>query len=181
MNLQSFNFECTACGRCCTWGGWLCLYPEDVRRAAGFLKIGLDEFVRTYTRHITVEYRGPFETSVVPYLALNVDDGRCVFLDGKLCRIHEAKPEFCRATPLVAEFLLEPDGWNRLHEGCEGMGRGAVVTRPEIDEALERQASMDMDYEELLAENDWNLERILGVSLPDPEPIPDVGEEIFSE
>lgn len=183
MPVESFQFECTACGKCCQWGGYVCLYPSDVTRMSKFLKITPQELVDRYTKHIIIEYGSAEETVVVPYLTLNSDENgeKCVFLKDKLCSIHEAKPVHCAASPLLAEFLLDSEGWDKFEELCPGMGQGPVITRPQIDKSLEEQATRDMEYEEQLEKHNWDLAALLGVQLPEPELIPDIGFEVEIE
>jgi len=181
MPVESFQFECTACGKCCQWGGWVCLYPNDVTRMAKHLKMSTQEVVDKYTTHICIEYQSSDESIVVPYLSLNTEDDHCIFLKDKLCSIHEAKPVHCSASPLLAEFLLDDEGWQKFEELCPGMGTGPIITRPEIDKSLEEQATRDMDYEEQLADHDWDLGDLLGVELPEAELIPDIGFEVEIE
>jgi Fe-S-cluster containining protein len=178
VRTEPFQFGCTACGRCCTWGGWVCLYPKDARAIASYLDITLQEFADTYTHHIAVEYKSKESTVVVPYLALKTNGNTCIFLEDKLCKVHEAKPYQCAASPLCAEFLIEDSGWQLFLTECEGIGKGEVITRPMIDKALKEQARNDMDYERDLAKNKWRLESVLGILLPEPELIPDLGFEV---
>ncbi len=181
MPIKPFSFECTQCGLCCSWGGWVCLDPRDVFRLANYLNVTVQQFADRYTDHIAVEYRNNEELVIVPYLALKSVDNNCVFLKDKLCSVHDVKPIHCEQSPLLAEFLLDEEGWEKFSEMCEGVGKGSVITRPEIDHALRMQAERDMEYERKLEEVDWNLGRLLGIDLPEPQVIPDLGVEIEIE
>ncbi len=181
MARKPFKFKCTACGRCCQWGGWVCLYPEDVRRLAQFFNQSLQSFVDQYTKHVAVEFHSNRESIVIPYLALKPGKTGCIFLVDKLCTVHEQKPVHCKASPLLAEFLLDQEGWEKFTTECEGVGQGPVITRPEIDKALQEQAERDMAYEAALEEAGWNLGQLLGVTLPEPEILPDFGMEVEIE
>ncbi len=181
MATETFQYECTACGKCCSWGGWVCLNIEDTKRLAEFKKTTVQDFVDSYTVHIAVEYGQGDEMTVVPYLALKNTKDSCIFLEGKLCAVHEAKPVHCAYSPLLAEFLLDEEGWTKFSEFCEGVGEGPVITRPEIDEALKQQAERDVRYEKQLEEFDWDLGKLLGITLHEAEVIPDMGLEIDIE
>lgn len=175
MHLKPMSHQCTACGTCCRWGGWACLYDTDVPRLAAFLGLSVQAFVDTYTRHILIEYRDEEATTLVPYLALKSEGEACIFLDGNLCRVHAAKPVHCAESPFLAEFLLDPDGFDQLAARCPGMGCGAPHALESLRAALDRQAERDDAYDAALARVDNDLAALLGVTLPEPEFIPDLG------
>lgn len=143
--------------------------------------MSIQQFVDAHTRHIAVEYVSPEGREVVPYLALKTENDTCTFLEGALCGVHNAKPYQCAASPLMAEFLLEPDGWESFRNNCAGMGQGPLITRAMMDEALDRQATIDLNYECELAQFEGSLAALLGVRLPEAEIIPDMGFEVEVE
>lgn len=181
MPTEAFKFECTLCGKCCRWGGWVCLYPDDVTRLTAYKAISTQEFIDRYTMHIAVEYKSGTMTTVVPYLALKSIGDTCILLEDNLCSVHEAKPVHCSASPLLAEFLLDDSGWEQFSTGCDGMNQGPVITRPEIDQALMQQAERDMVYEADLEKHGWDLGVLLAVNLPKAELIPEIGFEVEIE
>lgn len=123
MKIKPFRFECTACGQCCLWEGRVCLYPDDIRTLAAFLQLSVQAFVDTYTNHIGVAYDYEGETLVVPYLELKKKpEGGCIFLEEGKCAVHDAKPMFCAASPLVAEVVFDENGWRWFTEQCKGYG-----------------------------------------------------------
>jgi len=174
---HDFKYDCTACGQCCEWGGYVCLLASDVPPLAAHLGLSVQDFVDRYTRHVTVEYTSSVTIEIVPYLILKSEGDRCVFLDGKLCKVHEAKPKFCAQSPITAEFLTDEEGWRVFSEQCPGFGKGRLYDATQIKEALLRQAQYDDDYELALEHHDWDLGKLLGVSLPEPELLPDFGVE----
>lgn len=138
--VRPFRFECTACGKCCRHQhGGTSILLEDAERLAAFLEIPLGTFLAVYC---TFRYRrvsqGDSEFTV-PDLRLRDRDGECVFLVGKLCSVHEAKPWVCRAAPFVSEIFLDPEAERLLVEICDGYGQGPVHSEAEIRGWLEEE------------------------------------------
>lgn len=89
--------ECQRCGACCGWPGEVKITEEEVTRLARFLQVSEEEFIQQHTR---VRF---WRTG----LALaEKTDGRCVFLEGRDCRVHSVKPQQCRDFPV---------GWQNRH------------------------------------------------------------------
>jgi uncharacterized protein len=116
---SDFFYTCNGCGRCCH-SKRIQTSPYEVLRLARNLELSTGEFLNRY-----IESEGP-------YLRV-VENGACVFLDGKGCRVHEDRPLACRTYPLglyvspegVETFLeLEP------HPQTKGVyGRDGTVDR----------------------------------------------------
>jgi len=179
--LKAFKFECQACGTCCRWGGYAVVYPDDFKNITEFLKIDPQEFADKYCRLVLVEYADEEEILTVPYLLLKRGEDGCIFLDGKRCGIHEVKPYQCERAPMLAEFLLDEPGYDSFHEHCVGIGKGHEYSIAEQKKSLAEQNLKDDKYENLLEENNWDLEKILNVKLPEPEHIDYCGVLIESE
>lgn len=82
--------ECKQCGECCRWSGFVYFDENDIRLAAGFLKMEEYAFVQKYTmlspnRHQLCLVSGP--------------DSECVFLVENRCAIYPARPRQCRDFP----------------------------------------------------------------------------------
>ena len=79
------------------------LTPTDITRAAALLGMSEEAFIRDYTR-LRVNRDG---------LALiDQPGGACVFLEGRDCRIQEAKPAQCGGFPNAWNF----PGWREVCE-----------------------------------------------------------------
>lgn len=178
MRLKPLTYSCTACGTCCRWGGWACLYPADIPRLAAFLGLSEQAFVDTYTRHILVEYQEEESILRVPYLALLAKDGACIFLEGPLCKVHAAKPIHCSESPFLAEFLLDREGYELLAKHCPGLGKGQRHSLEALRAHLDLQADRDEAYAQALEAQGWDLAKVLGLTLPEPEFIPDLGLDV---
>ena len=118
------RFACTGCGKCCTGRG---SYVIEVSRAEQlriqrFLGIGRDWLRRRYV------FRFDDKTESVRMH----DDGRCVFLDGKRCRIYAVRPRQCRTYPFWPE-LATRQLWKQEARRCEGilLGKSKVSIRVE--------------------------------------------------
>lgn len=97
-------FECSGCGECCRWEGYVLLEEADIQRLAGFL--GMDElaFIERHTR---------LASNRRQLALLDQDNGSCAFLEGNRCLVYEARPEQCRTFPFA---------W-RVSEGCPALDR----------------------------------------------------------
>lgn len=105
-------YECQRCTACCRWPGQVRLTDGEITGMAGFLGMAELEFIARYTR-LRADRRG---------LALTErEDGACIFLEGRDCRVQAVKPRQCR------EF---PNGWSfsGFREFCRALPR-------EVDDA----------------------------------------------
>jgi Fe-S-cluster containining protein len=90
----SEEFSCAMCGQCCANQDVIQLTSYELFRLADHLKVSP---VELYERYCTIA-----ETSlnVRKHMYIRTTDGRCPFLDGRLCSVHEARPFACRAYPM---------------------------------------------------------------------------------
>ena len=127
--LTPFRFQCTGCGNCCTGNPreyWVEVSRAQQRRIAEHLGISLAWLRRRYVERSS-EGEG-----------LSMRGGRCVFLDGKRCRIYPVRPTQCRTYPLWPELLESPTAWHEEAKRCEGIGRGAVIPLKTIRKVLKQ-------------------------------------------
>ena len=117
------KFECTQCGNCCSGlPGYVWVTVADMERMAGYLRVGFEEFTRTYVRKIGERY------SLME--KFNYD---CVFLtrDGKGksgCSVYPVRPMQCRTWPFWTDNLKTPEKWKGAGVRCPGMrDEGAPV------------------------------------------------------
>jgi uncharacterized protein len=116
---SEFSYRCNGCGRCCH-NKRIQTSPYEVMRLARNLKLSTGEFLIRF-----IDSKGP-------YLRVR-ENGACVFLDGKRCRVHEDRPLACRTYPLG--LFVSPEGVEtflelRPHPLCEGVyGRDGTVDR----------------------------------------------------
>ena len=86
------QIDCTACANCCrqTQVG---LSDFDIDTVARYLGIEPMEVVRQYTT--------PDPDDSTARVLRHTEDG-CIFLDGNLCMVYEARPRACREFPHLA-------------------------------------------------------------------------------
>ena len=81
------QIDCTQCANCCRVAS-VVLKPRDVEKLARYLRISPQQFLADYTVRDD-------ENDLV----LKRTEAGCVFLEGNLCRIYEARPWNCAAFP----------------------------------------------------------------------------------
>jgi len=88
-------YDCQRCTACCRWPGQVRVTEEEIRRMAAFLGMDESAFIQRYCRLAANRYG----------LALmEREDGSCVFLDGRDCRVQPVKPQQCRDFPNLWRF-----------------------------------------------------------------------------
>ena len=80
------------------------------------LNISLDLFKRKYTR--VREQR---------YALVEKKSHDCIFLEGKKCKVYQARPKQCRTYPWWKENLQTPESWKVAAEACEGISDTAPL------------------------------------------------------
>lgn len=66
--------------------------------------------------------------------------GKCVFLDGKACRIYELRPVICRFYP----FSMRKKNGSYVFdfaEDCPGIGMGCAVTEEQFERMAEKAST----------------------------------------
>jgi Fe-S-cluster containining protein len=86
------HVDCTSCANCCRHSV-VSLNRSEIERIAKYIGITPEEVVRLYT------VPDPDGTAL---RTLRSSKEGCVFLDGNLCMIYEARPKTCRDFPHVA-------------------------------------------------------------------------------
>lgn len=97
---DTFNFHCTACGKCCHYREDILLSPLDLFRISTYLK---RQPIEIFARYCEV-YEGSSTHFPIVRLLPTPPDQRCPFLRGKKCAIHAAKPTICFLFPLARVF-----------------------------------------------------------------------------
>ncbi len=86
------QIDCTTCGNCCKVATTQ-VTERDIERLAKHLRITTARFISDFTQPNTEEEGG---------LNLKWEAGKgCVFLDGKLCSVYEARPDICQRYPHI--------------------------------------------------------------------------------
>jgi Fe-S-cluster containining protein len=130
------RFFCTACGRCCATAGdyYVFLNEAEAERIREYLGLSKSWFRRRYLERLT-------DGALV--LATGEAE-RCVFLDDTgRCSIYAARPLQCRTYPFWPELVGSRRAWQREANRCEGIGRGAVVSRQLVRKVLKACAEQE--------------------------------------
>ncbi len=81
------SIDCTACANCCRVATTQ-ISERDTERLSRHLGMKASEFLRNYTVESGDEGR-----------VLKRNENGCVFLEGNLCSVYEARPDTCRLFP----------------------------------------------------------------------------------
>jgi uncharacterized protein len=81
------QIDCTACANCCRVAT-VKIADRDVEKLAKRLGVSASRFLMEYTREDAEEGR-----------VLNRNQGGCVFLEGNLCSVYDARPHTCLTFP----------------------------------------------------------------------------------
>lgn len=166
-------FKCTACGGCCSGDGSVFLYPEDVKNLARNFSMTLQEFIDKYTDFVILEYCPDGASySYLPYIIMKKENNACIFLKSKKCSIHDFKPFQCRNTPFVSEFFSDSEWRGFLMKNCPALMRMEEKDFEQYRQTAEISDRKNKEYEFILRQNAYSLEKILGVTLPEPKIIP---------
>lgn len=85
------QIDCTACANCCRQT-YVVLSRADVEELARYLQMPVAEVIRQYT------VRDPEDSART---ILGHTGAGCIFLDGNLCMVYEARPRACRRFPYL--------------------------------------------------------------------------------
>jgi|SRR5436190_20212658 len=131
--MDGLRFECVpGCTNCCRVHGWVYITEDDLRRAATFLSLAVEDFEAKYvvrTKH-TLRLRKPHGS-------------QCHFLGESGCSIHPAKPVQCRLFPFWPELVENRRNWDEAGQNCPGIGKGPLI---QIGQAMEIADGMRSAY-----------------------------------
>jgi uncharacterized protein len=134
FHAKGLRFSCTGCGECCRARNgkpsWVYVTLDERRRLAAHLKLRTSDFTRRYC-----EKPGGF-------WHLRNPTSDCLFLDGARCTVYDARPGQCRTFPFWRENMNER-AWSAAGRDCEGIGKGRVWTRKEIEVRLADEEKRD--------------------------------------
>jgi uncharacterized protein len=134
---QGARFRCLApaCSHCCSGArgpGYVWITPQEMLAAARHMGLAFDEFTRRYVRQVGTAY------SLVEQP--NYD---CVFLDGHLCRIYDARPTQCRAYPFWHDIMASRETFLQEARHCPGIETDeTTVAVEDIDWSLAEYAAV---------------------------------------
>ncbi|HID60747.1 MAG TPA: YkgJ family cysteine cluster protein [Hadesarchaea archaeon] len=127
---KNVRYECQRCARCCGdtshRGRNILLLPSEV------------EQISSHTGLRPLSFASPASNGVYRY-RMKKRSGKCVFLEGKACRIYDIRPVICRFYPFSVKryngtYMFE------VSRDCPGIGLGNLVP-PEHFERMVKKAS----------------------------------------
>ncbi|MBW2979632.1 hypothetical protein DRZ77_00385 [Candidatus Woesearchaeota archaeon] len=90
--ILKLNSLCKQCGNCCRFSSGYVL-EQEIKQIANLLNLNEEEFKEKYLEETILfnkpVYRIKTKPSSKPY-------SECIFLENNLCKIHKAKPLFCK-------------------------------------------------------------------------------------
>lgn len=132
---RGLRFSCTGCGECCRARNgrpsWVYLTIDERRRLARHLKLRTSSFTRRYC------------AKTLGFWHLKNPSHDCLFLDGARCTVYAARPGQCRTFPFWRENMTAAAWHGPVARECEGIGRGRVWTREEIERRLRDEEKRD--------------------------------------
>ena len=102
------QIDCTTCANCCRVATTT-LQERDVEKLSKYLRLPRDQFLARYTVQDAEEG-----------LILKRNENGCVFLDGNLCSIYEARPSTCADYPHLVRGAgsLVHRMWQMIDRAC---------------------------------------------------------------
>lgn len=106
--------ECKKCGKCCCVNELrthinVIILQDDLVSISKFLKIDKKEFVGCYCVCKSINLGSNQNHNIYLLKALN---GKCIFLENSLCKIHNVKPLQCKLAPY--HLFSTSNLWNHL-------------------------------------------------------------------
>ncbi|MGO9263141.1 MAG: YkgJ family cysteine cluster protein [Bryobacteraceae bacterium] len=107
------QIDCTQCANCCKVATTT-VGERDVERLSRHLRLSREKFLAEYTMHSETE-----EENRGRILRRTAAAG-CVFLDGSLCSVYEARPDTCQRFPHVVrgQGSIASRMWQFVDRAC---------------------------------------------------------------
>lgn len=130
--IRNIRFECQRCARCCGdtshRGRNIYLLENEVEHIS----------IRTGLRPLS--FVSPASNSGKYRYKMKKRSGKCVFLEGKACRIYDDRPLVCRTYP----FMIKKKGNTFVFEtadDCPGIGLGEALEIDEFEKMVDNARS----------------------------------------
>lgn len=134
---KGVRFECQGSGKCCVSRGeygYVYLTLSDRRALAKHLGLRTSAFTRKFCQQEGGLWK------------LSDFTEKCRFLDGKQCKVYEARPTQCRTWPFWPE-VMNARAWAReVAAFCPGVNKGRSWSKAEIEKKLEEQKKSEDQY-----------------------------------
>jgi Fe-S-cluster containining protein len=134
---EGIKFECQGSGKCCVSRGdygYVYVTPKDRQALAKLFKLTTREFTKKYCEKEEGNWK------------LKDFTKSCVFLQGKMCGVYEARPTQCRTWPFWPENMSAKAWDKEVVSFCPGVNKGRVWTPAEIKQQLKAQERSEEQY-----------------------------------
>jgi uncharacterized protein len=103
------QIDCTQCANCCK-SATVTIAERDVERLARYLRTTTAKFLADYTVDSPAEGR----------ILRRMPEAGCVFLEGNLCTVYEARPDTCQRFPHLVrgQGSLASRMWQFIDRAC---------------------------------------------------------------
>ncbi|MFH0875389.1 MAG: YkgJ family cysteine cluster protein [archaeon] len=166
-DVLTLSSECKKCGHCCSFSGCYVL-PQETKGIAGALNMDEKELVSKYLEEATLYNTKLYKTHTIksdlPY-------GECVFLNGKTCIIHEAKPLHCKVGSckehgesaldwFYLNHLVNPNDPESIRQWASRLEHKKTIPGGNLHELVQDKDRLEkiLSYEILRKEQDWEEE-----------------------
>lgn len=135
---DGLRFQCQGSGKCCVSRGeygFVYVTLDDRKKLAKYFSLSTAVFTKKYCDKEEGIWKLKDFTKA------------CVFLEGKKCKVYEARPMQCKTWPFWPETLVSQKAWNReVTAYCPGVGKGPLRSATEIKKQLSNQESSEAKY-----------------------------------
>ncbi|MDI6883971.1 MAG: YkgJ family cysteine cluster protein [Hadesarchaea archaeon] len=124
---KNIRFECQRCARCC---------GDTSHRGRNILLMESEvERISKHTGLRPLSFASPASNSGHYRYRMKKRNGKCVFLEGKACRIYDIRPLICRFYPFSIRktnntYMFE------IAKDCPGIGLGGQLGQGEFEKML---------------------------------------------
>jgi Fe-S-cluster containining protein len=134
---EGLRFQCTECGKCCTGApGAVWVKEEDKKNLCQLLEVDALTLEKQYLRRL--DGRWALQELLPKY--------DCVFLEGKRCRIYQARPLQCRTFPFWPGAVASKQSWQHAATYCEGIhDQAPIVPYEKIQQTLALHLKANLD------------------------------------
>lgn len=129
---DGLHFECTGCGNCCKLAdGFVYVTEDEIRGMSKHLKLSITAFADQYLEIHKNRY------------VLKSNGDACILLENNVCRVYPARPVQCRTFPFWPANLKSKYRWKITQLTCEGIGRGRLYSKSDIETSVKTQVATD--------------------------------------
>ena len=131
--LKNIHFECQRCARCC---------GDTSHRGRNILLLEMEvERISKNTGMRPQSFSSPASNNGQYHYKMKKRGGRCVFLDGKSCRIYNIRPLICQFYPFSMKKINGTYVFD-VAADCAGIGLGEPVPKEHYERMVKKATSV---------------------------------------